>query len=96
MTAYLLINHLINFIAPAAFVALVLLLGARLLGRIFKVKKAVAQTWWAQFAIIFVVNVAILTLGLLLSGNDARMLTYAALVLGSALCLWVLNRGWKA
>ena len=96
MTAYLLINHLINFIAPAAFVALVLLFGTRLLGRIFKSKKAVAQTMWAQFAIIFVVNIAILILGLLLSGHDARMLTYAALVLASALCFWLLNRSWKA
>lgn len=96
MTAYLLTNHILNFIAPAAFVALVLMLGIRLLGSVFKSKRPVAQAWWVQFAIIFVVNVAILSLGLLLTGNDAKMLTYAALVLGSALTLWVLRRGWKA
>ena len=95
MTAYLLINHLINFIAPAAFVAMALLLAVRLPSRFFKSNKAAVQSWSAQFAIIFVVNVAILVLGLLLAGRDARMLTYAALVIGSALCLWVLNRGWK-
>ena len=96
MTAYLLINHLINFIAPAAFVALALLLAVRLPGRFFKSYRAVARNWWAQFAIIFAVNVAVLVLGLLLTGRDARMLTYAALVIGSAVTLWVLSRGWKA
>ena len=96
MTAYLLINHLINFIAPAAFVAMALLLAVRLPSRFFKSNKAVAHSWWAQFAIIFAVNIAILVLGLLLAGKDARMLTYAALVIGSALSLWVLRRDWKA
>ena len=59
MTAYLLINHLINFIAPAAFVAMALLLAVRLSGRFFKPSKAAAQSWWAQFAIIFILNVAV-------------------------------------
>lgn len=96
MTAYLLINHLLNFIAPAAVVALLLVLLARLSFGLFKSKRPAAQVWWAQAAIIFVVGVSILTVGLIIFGHDGKMLTYAALVLGAALCQWVLLRGWKA
>lgn len=96
MTAYLLINHLLNFIAPAAVVALLLVLLARLSFGLFKSKRPTAQVWWAQAAIIFVAGVVILAAGLISFGHDGKMLTYAALVLGAALCQWVLMRGWKA
>lgn len=96
MTAYLLTNHLLNFIAPAASVALLLVLLSRLSFGLFKSKQALAQVWWAQAAIIFIVGLAILATGLLAFGRDGKMMTYAALVLGSAVCQWVLVRGWKA
>ncbi|MGH8846523.1 MAG: hypothetical protein ACREXQ_04665 [Polaromonas sp.] len=96
MTAYLLTNHLLNFMAPAALVALLLVALSRLFFGFFKSKRPFALTWWAQTAIVFVANVAILTAGLLFFGHDGKMLTYAALVLGAALCQWVLLRGWKA
>ena len=96
MTAYLLTNHLLNFIAPAAFVALLLVLLSRLGLGIFKENRPLAQAWWAQAAIIFIVGVGILTAGLLVFGRDGKMMTYAALVMGAALCQWVLLRGWKA
>ena len=95
MTAYLLTNHLLNFIAPAACVALLLVLLSRLSFGLFKSKQPLAQAWWAQTAIIFIVGVGILTAGLLVFGRDGKMMTYAALVLGSAVCQWVLVRGWK-
>jgi hypothetical protein len=95
MTAYLLTNHLLNFIAPAACVALLLVLLSRLSFGLFKAKQPLAQSWWAQTAIIFIVGVGILTAGLLVFGRDGKMMTYAALVLGSAVCQWVLVRGWK-
>lgn len=96
MTAYLLTNHLLNFTAPAAFVALVVVFLAWLFSRFFKSKKPLAYTLWAQIAIVFVAGVIILTAGLLFFGHDGKMLTYAALVLGAATCEWVLLRGWKA
>ncbi len=96
MTAYLLTNHLLNFIAPAASVALLLVLLSRLSFGLFKSKQALAQVWWAQAAIIFIVGLVILATGLLAFGRDGKMMTYAALVLGSAVCQWVLVRGWKA
>lgn len=95
MTAYLLINHLLNFVAPAAFVALVVVLLARLFSRFFKSKKLLYLTLWAQVAIVFVAGVIFLTAGLLFFGHDGKMLTYAALVLGAALSQWLLLRGWK-
>ncbi|MBK5204930.1 MAG: hypothetical protein JJD98_05840 [Polaromonas sp.] len=96
MSAYLLINHLLNFMAPAALLALLLVVMARLFFGLFKSKKPFVRTWWVQAAIIFVVNVVILTAGLLFFGHDGKMLTYAALVLGAAFCQWLLLRGWKA
>ena len=96
MTAYLLTNHLLNFIAPAAWVALLLVVSLRLFFGFFKSKRSFVHSWWAQTAIVFVVNMATLTAGLLLFGHDGKMLTYAALVLGAALCQWLLLRGWKA
>ena len=59
-------------------------------------KRPIAQVWWAQVAIIFIVGVGILVAGLIVFGRDGKMLTYAALVLGAAFCQWVLMRGWKA
>jgi hypothetical protein len=95
MTAYLLTNHLLNFIAPAACVALLLVLLSRLSFGLFKSKQPLAQAWWAQAAIIFIVGVAILTAGLMVFGRDGKMMTYAALVLGAAVCQWILIRGWR-
>jgi hypothetical protein len=96
MTAYLLTNHLLNFIAPAACVALLLVLLSRLSFGLFQSKQPLAQAWWAQAAIIFIVSVAILTAGLMVFGRDGKMMTYAAMVLGAAVCQWILIRGWRA
>ena len=94
MTAYLLTNHILNFLAPAAFAAVLLVLLAQVFGRFFKSKVPPAQTIYAQAAIIFIVNTAILIAGLVLFKNDGKMATYAAMVLGSAACQWVMWRGW--
>lgn len=95
MTAYLLTNHILNFLAPAAFAALTLVLLAQVFGRFLKPKVPVAHTIYAQTAIIFIVNTAILVAGLVLFRNDGKMATYAAMVLGSAVCQWVMWRGWS-
>ena len=86
-----LLNHLLNFVAPAAALALLLAAAARFL----KPKQAPALAWWAQIAIVFIVGVAVLAAGLLAGGRDGRMLTYAALVLATATCQWLLVRGWR-
>lgn len=86
MTAYLLTDHLLNFMAPALFVALGLVLATRLMGRFFRLKRPLVPSLYAQSAIVFIVNILTLLAGLVLFGSDGKMLAYAALVLGAALC----------
>jgi hypothetical protein len=85
-------NHLLNFVTPAA--ALAVLLG--LSGKIFRSKTPVTLGWWSRVAIVFAVGVAVLAAGLVVWGRDGKMLTYAALVVACATCQWGLARGWRA
>jgi hypothetical protein len=95
MTAYLLTDHILNLVAPAAFVALALFFLARLFSGFSKSKKGARHSLWVEVAIIFVANIAILVAGLIVFGNDGKMATYAAMVLASATSQWVLGRGWR-
>jgi len=85
------LNHLLNFAAPAAALALLLVLGSRLVVK----NSAPALSWRAQLAIVFVVGCTVLAAGLWILGRDGKVLTYAALVLATATCQWLLRRGWK-
>ena len=85
------LNHLLNFAAPALALALLLVPGSRLIVR----NSAPALSWWAQTAIIFMVGCTVLLAGLWLWGRDGKVLTYAALVLATATCQWLLRRGWR-
>jgi hypothetical protein len=96
MTAYLLTDHLLNLLAPAAFVAVLLVLFGRMFGRFFRLNKPVPQSIWAQEAIIFIANAAVTLAGLVFFGNDGKMATYAAVVFVAALSYWILLRGWKS
>ena len=95
MDLYLLANHLLNFAAPAAGVALLLVLLTRAGFGFFRSNRPLVQTVSAQAAIVFVANLVILAVGLLAFGRDGKMLTYVALVVGAAVCQWVLMRGWS-
>ena len=86
------VNHLLNFVAPAAAVALVLVLGGGLIGS----RSPLALAWWLRLGIVFAVGVAVLAAGLVVWGRDGKMLTYAALVVATASCQWFLVRGWKS
>ena len=86
-----LINQLLNFLAPALFVAVVTPLAARIFMR--KPPKTIA--WWSQAAINFVVGAAALVAGLWYFGNDGKMATYTALVAGCATSQWLMTRGWR-
>ena len=95
MTAYLLTNHILSFLAPAALTAMLLVLMTRLFRRFLTSNVPLAQSLPAQAAIIFIVNVCSLTAGLLAFKNDGKMATYAAMAAAGALCQWILLRGWK-
>ncbi len=79
-----LLNHLLNFAAPALAVGLVL----AFLAPVFMKNKALARTRSAQTAINFVVGVLALLAGLLFFGRDGKMASYAALVLATATSQW--------
>ena len=87
-----LINHAINFVAPAAWLALLV----PLLSHFVMKKRAVAHTLRAQVAINFVFGLLALVLGLAIFGRDGKMLTYLAVVLSSATSQWFLLKGWRA
>lgn len=84
-----LLNHLLNFAAPALALGLVL----AFLAPVFMKNKALAHTRTAQAAINFVVGVLALLAGLLLFGRDGKMASYAALVLATAASqCWAMRR----
>ena len=95
MTAYLLIDHLLNFAAPAVGVAVLLVLSSRLLSGFFMSKMPLVLNLRTQIAINFVVGVVVLAAGLVLLGRDGKMLTYVALVIATATSQWWLLGGWK-
>lgn len=86
------LNHLLNFVAPAAGVALLTVV----LSRLFVRKVPVAPAWWAQAAINFVAGVVVLVAGLWVFGSDGKMATYGALVGVCGTVQWALLRGWRA
>ena len=80
--------HLLHFIAPALFVAVLLALAARF----FMKKGVLAPGLFAQAAINFIACLAALFGGLWFFGNDGKMATYAALVLaGASSQAWMLR-----
>ena len=83
--------HLLNFAAPAAFVAALMLLFSRILWS----KRPQALMWWSQLAINFAVCLTASVLGLWFFGRDGMMATYGALVLACATSQWVMQRGWR-
>ena len=87
-----LINHAINFLAPAIWLALLMPLASRLLMR----KWRVARTLSSQVAIHFVVGSLVLGVGLAVFGRDGKMLTYLALVVLGASSQWWMQRSSKS
>ena len=87
-----LLNHVLNFAAPALWVAAWVTLAARFLMR----KRPPALSLWAQTAINFVVSAAFLGLGLWFFGRDGKMASYSAMALACASSQWLLQRGWRA
>lgn len=86
-----LLIHLLNFMAPAVWVAF----AVSLLGRFFMKKRPVALSLSAQVAINFVVCLVALVVGLLVFERDGKMATYAAVVLLGATSQWAMLRGWR-
>ncbi|NDP37574.1 MAG: hypothetical protein GZ093_02295 [Rhodoferax sp.] len=84
------LNHLFNFIAPALWLALLL----PILARLFMKKRTLARSLYAQAAINFAASVSVLVLGLMVFGDDGKMLTYLAMALAGATSQWLMRRAW--
>ena len=91
MGAIDLLFHLLNFVAPALVVAILVTIGARFIVS----NKSVAPGFIAQAAINFIACSVVLLAGLWFFGRDGKMATYTAMVLVSASSHWVVGRGWK-
>jgi hypothetical protein len=86
-----LLDSLLNFIAPALFLAPVLALAGRWVLR----RDPAAPGFWLQSAINAAAGVAVLAIGLAYFGRDGRMASYVALVLVCASVQWACARGWR-
>ena len=83
------LNHLVNFFLPALTMALLVPTLARLVWRAeLKGKAWGGQVKWSALA-----NAGVLIVGLVLTGQDGAVATYAGLVLASALVVWW--TGWR-
>ena len=80
--------HLTGFMLPALAVAPAVVLAARFMDR----NRPSTRSLQARLAINFVVCLGVLLAGLVLTGHDGRVVTYAALVLASATTQAVLAR----
>jgi len=69
-------NHLLNFLAPAFAVGVLLALVAP----VFYKKRPKAPVLYAQAAINVVAGAVVLLLGLWVFGNDGKMATYGAML----------------
>ncbi|MFY9812310.1 hypothetical protein [Aquabacterium sp.] len=78
------LNHLLNFFLPALTMALLVPTLARLVWRAeLKGKAWGGQVKWSALA-----NAGVLIVGLVLTGQDGAVATYAGLVMASALVVW--------
>jgi hypothetical protein len=86
------LTHLLNFAAPALGLALLVTLGAHL----FMKKRPQALALPTQLAINIIASLAVLALGLWLTGRDGKIASYAAMAITCATSQWLMARGWQA
>jgi hypothetical protein len=83
--------HTLNFMMPALLVALFVSVA----GYFYKENKASPPTLYKKFAINFIVCAAVLWIGLIVTGRDGKILTYAAMVIASGTVQWVMLGAWR-
>ncbi len=91
MPPLLALDHVLNFAAPAFWMAGLVVLAGRALLRVGRPLLG----WPLRLAVDAGVGLAVLVAGLLLTGHDGAMATWAALVLLVASSEWLLGGGWR-
>ena len=86
-----LLDHLLNFVAPALFVGVLVAAIAPLLMK----KARPHHSWLTQSAINSGAGLLVLLAGLLVFGRDGKMATYAAMVLVCASSQWFASKAWR-
>ncbi|MGA1316226.1 MAG: hypothetical protein ACO3YN_04750 [Rubrivivax sp.] len=76
--------HVFEFVYPALAMGLLCAAGAKGLWR----RELSGTPWWRLAVAVALAGIAVMTVGLGVFGRDGRMLTYAALVIVSAVVLW--------
>ena len=85
------LDHLLNFIAPAIAVGLLVAALAPMLMK----KARPNHSWLTQSAINTVACGLVLLGGLVVFGHDGKMATYAAMVLVCASSQWLAAKAWN-
>jgi hypothetical protein len=86
-----LLNHLLNFVAPALVVGVLVVFVSHFLYR----KVALTRTKHAQAAINCIAGVLALGIGLVFFGRDGKMASYALMMVTIATSQWVGMRAWR-
>lgn len=77
--------HLVNFFAPAVFLALFTTSAAKLAWR----RQLRGTPWRRMFAWALAPTIVASIVGLVLTGRDGKMITYLAMVIAAALGVWL-------
>ena len=85
------LNHMFNFMMPAAFMGVVF----PLLCRMIWPKQKVSRTLKSQMLITSLTGVGILFGGLFIFSTDGKMMTYFVLVMSAALYQWWWRGAWR-
>jgi len=91
MSLFGLLDHLLNFIAPALVVGLLVAAMAPVLMK----KSRPHHSWLIQSAINSGANLLVLLAGMLIFGHDGKMATYAAMVITCASSQWISGKAWR-
>ena len=76
--------HVLNFVAPAVITAVL----SATLAKVFWRSELRAVSWIRLCCVSAAAATIVLSVGLVVSGHDGRMATYAAMVAAIALSLW--------
>ena len=83
--------HLLNFCAPAAALALLLVLARFVFAR----RAPALLPWYGQFALHLLVGCVALFVALCWQGRDGSVLGYALLVVALACSQWMVLGSWR-
>ena len=87
MSFFSFINHMVNFLLPAFWMATLLTGIERMMFR----HRARSLRWWTQWLLLFACMAAVLLGGLIIFQRDGKMLTYVALVVVAGIVQAILS-----